>query len=185
MQAMQLLLERNSHSKLVAPAPEPPIMQKIYQAALRAPDHAGLTPWRLIEFSGAGLEKLGQMFVKAKVYQEPNTSLEDQNRLAALPLRAPLVIAVIARVQEHPKIPAIEQVLSAGCVAYGLVLAAQAQGFAAIWRSGLISHDKVLHQAMGLQTNEELVGFIYLGTPTGEFKTISHQEVHNFVQEVK
>ena len=66
MDALTLLHERNSMGKLMAPAPSAEQMEAIYQAALRAPDHAELTPWRFIEFTGGGLERLGELFAEAE-----------------------------------------------------------------------------------------------------------------------
>lgn len=59
MDAMTLLHERSSMGKLIGPPPSPDQLEAIYRAALRAPDHKELRPWRFIEFSGEGLSRLG------------------------------------------------------------------------------------------------------------------------------
>jgi nitroreductase len=82
-----------------------------------------------------------------------------------MPLRAPLVIAVVAVPQAHPKVPVQEQIITAGCVAHGLVNAAFALGLGAVWRSGEFSYDPWVLQGLGLTEGEQLVGYIYLGTP--------------------
>lgn len=56
-------------------------------------------------------------------------------------LHAPLVVVVIARVLGDHKIPEQEQV-SAGCVAYNLLLGAQALGFGAQWLTGWAAYDR-------------------------------------------
>jgi len=185
MQAMELLLGRNSHPRLIAPAPEGQVMERIYQAALRAPDHAGLRPWRLIEFRDEGLSALGEIFVQAKLHKEPDASIEELTRLRNMPLRAPLMIAVIAKIKEQPKVPASEQLLSAGCVAHGLLLAAEAEGFAAIWRSGALCFDLQVKQALKLDATDELLGFIYMGSPTGRRKTLPKHKIADFVESWK
>lgn len=182
MQAMELLLGRNSHPRLIEPAPEGQAMERIYQAALRAPDHAGLTPWRLIEFRGEGLNALGEMFAQAKVYQEPGVSFEELARLRNMPHRAPLVIAVVAKIQEHPKVPASEQLLSAGCVAHGLLLASEAEGFAAVWRSGWLCFDSKIRKTLKLNEADELLGFIYMGSVVGRRKAIPERKITDFVE---
>ena len=58
MDAITNLLTRNSPRELTAPIPSKDEMHEIYQAALRAPDHAWLRPSRFIEVTGKGLEKL-------------------------------------------------------------------------------------------------------------------------------
>ncbi len=182
MQAMELLLNRNSHPRLVAPAPEGQVMERIYQAALRAPDHARLTPWRIIEFSNEGLNALGEIFVQAKVYQDPGTSFEELSILRVMPQRAPLVLAVIAKIQAHEKVPASEQLLSAGCVAHGLLLAAEAEGFAAVWRSGWLSCDEQVKKALKLDAEDAIIGFIYMGTVVGRRKTLPERKTTDFVE---
>ncbi len=185
MQAMELLLGRNSHARLVEPAPEGQVMERIYQAALRAPDHARLTPWRLIEFRGQALDELGEIYAQAKLCQDPGASFEDLTRLRNMTHRAPLVIAVIAKIQEHPKVPKSEQVLSAGCVAHGLLLAAEAEGFAAMWRSGSLCFDPQVKQALKMQQADELLGFIYMGSPVGRRKTLPEYKTTDFVEKWK
>ena len=61
---MTNLLTRNSPRELTTPIPSKDEMNEIYQAALRAPDHAWLRPSRFIEVTGAGLDKLSKIFVK-------------------------------------------------------------------------------------------------------------------------
>ena len=39
-EALKNILERNSHRNLVEPIPSKDEMEKVFQAALRAPDHA-------------------------------------------------------------------------------------------------------------------------------------------------
>ena len=64
MEAMKNILTRNSPRELTSPIPSSAEMQEIYQAALRAPDHAWLRPSRFIEVTGKGLEKLSKIFVE-------------------------------------------------------------------------------------------------------------------------
>lgn len=181
MQAIELLLNRNSHPKLADPAPEGDSRERIYQAALRAPDHAGLKPWRFIEFVGEGRKRLGEIFAQAERARNPQADPEATQRMAASPLRAPMVIAVAAKIQEHPKVPASEQLLSAGCAAHGLILAAEAEGFAAMWRSGSLCFDPLVKQLLGLEAEDELVGFIYLGTPLGRRKPLPVHKTTDYV----
>ena len=45
-QAIEYLLDRNSMKTVTAPAPSDEELAQILQAAVAAPDHGGLTPWR-------------------------------------------------------------------------------------------------------------------------------------------
>ena len=76
-----------------------------------------------------------------------------------------MVITVVAKVQPHNKVPEFEQHLSAGCAVMAMQMAAQAQGFGGMWRSGPLMYSRALHEALGLAEQDQIVGFLYLGTP--------------------
>jgi nitroreductase len=177
MDALTLLHTRNSSPRLIEPAPNAEQLEHILQAAFRAPDHARLKPWRFLMIEGDGREALGQLFVKAAnqraiVNQQPVLSAEDAVKLAAKPLRAPLIMVVIASPEEHYKVPESEQLLSAGCAAHGVLLAAHALGFAGVWRTGINAFDSTVYKGLGLEDNESIIGFIYLGTIDGAYKPL-------------
>jgi len=104
--------------------------------------------------------------------KSPGADQVAQGRGLNAPLRAPLVIAVLVSFTEHPKVPAWEQTVSAGCAAYGLTLAAEALNYGAIWRTGAYAEDKELLRAMGGKENEEFVGFVYVGRPDCQAKPV-------------
>jgi nitroreductase len=141
-------------------------MEQVFRAALRAPDHAGLKPWQFLVYDNeSSLQALGNLFVEAKLRENPNLSSEVIEKTRNLPLRAPMVIVAVAKIQEHPKVPSIEQVLSCGCAVHAMLYALQAQGFAGYWRTGELAFNPHLKTLLGVGTNDEIVGFLYVGTP--------------------
>jgi len=93
------------------------------------------------------------------------------------------VIAVIARVTpDVPKVPKMEQVISAGCAAHAILLAAHALGLGAMWRSGKYAFDPVVRKGLGLEEEDEVVAFIYLGTLGGRHKPLPDHDVGAFVE---
>ena len=82
-------------------------------------------------------------------------------------MRAPLVIAVVSRAGPHAKIPEWEQVLSAGAAAMSLVLAAHTLGYGANWITEWYAYDRGVLDALGLEPQERIVGFIHIGRPPG------------------
>jgi nitroreductase len=182
MDAIDALLGRNSASQLTDPAPRGKDLQTLFKAALRAPDHARLKPWRFLVIEGQGRAQLGEVFAQAALADKPALDRQALDKLRAKPLRAPLIIAVIARLQQHPKVPEIEQYLSAGTAAHGMLLAAHALGYAGIWRTGPMVFHPGVHRALGLQANEKLVGFLYLGTRQGEAKALPDYPSCDFFQ---
>lgn len=183
MEAMQLLHERSSMGKLTGPTPSPEQLEAIYRAALRAPDHKELRPWRFIEFSGDGLSRLGELFAEAEFREDPHVGDEVLEAVRKKPLRAPMIIAVIARViPDEPKVPKIEQVLSAGCAAHGILLATHALGLGAMWRSGKYAFDTTVHKGLGLGEDDEIVAFVYLGHLAGRHKPVALHNLSDFVE---
>lgn len=165
MKAIEALLQRVSASKLVDPAPSQVERETIFKAALRAADHGRLHPWRFLLIEGLGRERLGELFARVAAEDDPSLSQLALDRVRQKPLRAPMIVVVIARCETHPKVPLIEQIISAGAAAQNMITAAYAMGLGAIWRTGDLAYDERIKQELGLSGQEQIVGFIYLGTP--------------------
>lgn len=196
MDALEALHSRVSFPKLKEPAPSDEQLQNICRAALRAADHGMLRPWRFLKIQGAGREKLGELFVAAANANatgadadvdtdttNPALSAEEAKRLRLKPLRAPLILVVIATPREHPKIPMLEQHLSAAAAAQNILTAAYSQGLGAMWRTGSPAYDDTVKRGLGLTAEEKIVGFIYLGTVDSARKNIDAPELDSFFQE--
>ena len=181
--ALELLLKRNSAPKLTAPGPEAEALAMILAAGLRAPDHAWLTPWRFLTVKGERRNALGEVLAQALAERDPTATPAALDKARQAPLRAPLVIVVMAVIQEHPKVPPVEQRLAAGCAAQAMMLAAEAQGYAAIWRTGDAAFDRRVVDALGGAENEEIVGFIYVGTRAGPSKPLPAREIDDYVSD--
>ena len=78
--------------------------------------------------------------------------------------------------------PKIEQVISAGCAAHGILLAAHALGLGAMWRSGKYAFDSVVRKGLSLDEDDEVVAFIYLGSLAGRHKPLPQHKVDDFVE---
>lgn len=183
MDAMTLLHERSSMGKLTGPAPTPEQLDAIYRAALRAPDHKELRPWRFVEFSGEGLSRLGELFAEAEYREDPHAGDAVLDAARKKPHRAPMIIAVIAKVApDVAKVPKIEQVISAGCAAHGILLAAHALGLGAMWRSGKYAFDTTVRKGLGLNDDDEVVAFVYLGQLGGRHRPVADHDVSAFVE---
>ena len=183
MEALDLLLTRVSVTRLTDPAPTPAQLDVMFRAALRAPDHGQLRPWRFLTVQGEARDRLGQLMAESLRVRSPEASEDALLKARKMPLRAPLLVVVIARVQPHPKVPGSEQVLAVSCAAHGLLLAAHDQGLGAVWRTGDFAYDSYLTKALGLTGDEQILGFIYVGTPEGTLRTPPVMEPQQFVTE--
>ncbi|MEZ5669119.1 MAG: nitroreductase [Alphaproteobacteria bacterium] len=165
MDAMTALNTRVTPARLVDPAPAGAELDEILATALRAPDHGKLKPWRLFVIAGDARARLGALMADNLRAREPDAPAPLLEREAEKPLRAPLIVVVAAKVQaDHPKIPVVEQVLSAGCAAQNIQLAAHAKGYGCMWKTGPIARDAAFKSAFGLAETDELVGLLYIGT---------------------
>ncbi|MBA4501492.1 NAD(P)H nitroreductase [Marinobacterium marinum] len=165
MEALDALINRVSCPRLEGPAPTAEQVENMLKAALRAPDHGALRPWRFIITEGEGREKLGRLYAEAARQDDPELAEARYEKYCNMPLRAPMVITVVAVTQEHPKVPVSEQLISAGCAAHAIIQAAHAQGVGAMWRTGEMAYHPSVEQGLGLVEGEGIVGYIYLGHP--------------------
>ncbi|MCF8469128.1 MAG: nitroreductase [Sneathiella sp.] len=164
MNAIEALLTRKSSAMLSEPAPSKKELEILLQAAVRAPDHCHLRPWRFLVVENKAREAVGKGFKEALELRDPETTEAALLKAWGNPMRAPMVIVVIAKIEEHPKVPAIEQVLSAGAAAQNILIAAHALGYGGIWRSGKPCFDPHVKAALGARDKDQIVGFLYLGT---------------------
>jgi nitroreductase len=181
MNALEALLTRRSIGKLTAPAPTGEALQNILKAGLRANDHRRLRPWRFLTIEGEARHRLGELYVRAALADDPALSGEKQQDIAAGPLRAPLIVVVAAKIVDDPKVPEIEQVMAAGAAAQLMMVAAHAQGFAGMWRTGAMAYNETVKKGLGLAQRDHIVGFLYLGTPSGSAKPDS-PELQDYVR---
>lgn len=179
MDALDLLLHRRSMARLQAPAPSGVVLENILRAGLRASDHGGLTPWRFVVAEDDGLDRLSAIFTQAEERSHGEQAAVDKAKNA--PFRAPMVITVIARVTAHKKVPVLEQLLSAGCAVQLMQMAAVAQGFQGIWRSGHWMAHPSVRSAFGVEGDDEIVGFLYLGTPSANPVKVPARQLDQFV----
>lgn len=173
------ILNRSSEPKLAGPAPDAAVLEEAFACAARAPDHALMRPWRYLVIEGEGLDALGVVFEQAADPADPMAPKLE--KLRKMPHRAPMIIVGIARHQDHPKVPAIEESLSTGCGMAFLMLALEARGFSAMWRTGPVAYHPAIRDGLGLADNETIIGFLYVGTPVVNKPTLSPAEPRDFV----
>ena len=160
--ALALLLNRRSDPHLSEPAPSGEQLALMITAALRVPDFHHLQPFRFLLAQGEGRLRLGALMQQAaQAAGKPETT---QERVSRMPLRAPLIILVVASPKPHAQVPLFDQQLAAGSCVLTLQLAARALGYGAIWRSGWLMYDKHFAQLLGLGPEEHFVGFLYVGS---------------------
>lgn len=160
------LLQRRSVSpkRLCGPGPNAEETDLILQAALRAPDHGGLHPWRVLEFPDRQREALADLFEQEKRRRDPLASPSDLRLAREHAIRPPALMAFIVAPRARSKVPVREQWLAAGAALGNLLNAVHQLGFGAIMLSGERCFDAALAAQLGVKADEFLAGFISLGS---------------------
>ena len=163
--AVASLIERRSVSpkRLAHPGPDLAEIDLMLQAALRAPDHGGLHPWRVIEFREDQRAALGNAFEQEKLRRDPLASAFDLSRARDHALIAPVLMAFVVSPRARSKVPVQEQWLASGAALCNLLNAAHLFGYGAIVLSGERCFDAVLLAELGVARDEHLAGFITIG----------------------
>ncbi len=167
MDALDLLLTRQSALKLDAPAPGAAELDKMFASAARAPDHGRLRPWRFVVIEGDKRARFGEVMADAMRRRDPNATEEMLARERGKAMRAPMIVTAAAHVQKDHRIPAVEQVAAAAAATQNVMLAAHAMGYGAMWKTGEPAYDPAVKTALGLDADDEIVGFLYIGTNAG------------------
>jgi len=182
METIDTLLNKISYPKLTDPLPTKNQMDIAYQAAFRAPDHGWLRPWRFIEVTNSGRDRLGKAFRNAAV-KNGESDEEKLLKFEKLPLRAPMVIILITEINENSKIPGIEQIQSTAVATQNISLALFDMGYGAYWRTGsfISSKNAYLNKELSLNSNSEVIGYLYVGSPNIKGKEIPSLSKEEFV----
>ena len=164
---LRLLALRRSTpvAMLSGPGPSAADLDVMLRLAMRVPDHRKLEPWRVLIIEGAARERLGDYFAAARHLRQPDATAAQLDEERRLPLRAPVVLAVISSpVHDPTKTPVWEQQLSSAALCQTLMIAANAMGWAACWITEDPAYDSHVHAALGMKPGEQIAGFIYAGT---------------------
>ena len=173
--------QRQSIGQLIEPAPNTQQLEQAVQAALTAPDHHRLKPTRFVIVTAEQRAAFGEHLAKA-LADLGEADPAQLDRVKQHPFRAPLLVLALTSIQDHPKVPHFEQILSTGAAIQNFLLSLQAQGFASIWRSGAVVESNWLNQQLGLKKQDLISGIIYVGTAAKVIAPRAEIESQDFVK---
>lgn len=181
---MDEIFKRRSISRLAQPGPSDDELRRMLTAAASAPDHGELRPWKFVVLRGEAKDRFGEeVFVPAYRARCPDpapTALEKERTKLG---RAPVVVVVAAVRRPSDLIPWEEQFAAAAAAAQNLLLAATAEGYGSMWRTGDQAYDPQVKAALGLRDEDAVVGFVYLGTvPEGKEKPPRDPDLDGLVE---
>ena len=161
-----LMGQRRSHPRLEEPAPDEALLHKIFNASLRTPDHMHLRPWRFLTIAGSDRQMLGNLFAKDLTSKNPEADSTTLEAAVNKAFRAPLIVVGVASYKDNDRVPKIEQAIAAAGVLQNMGMAVYANGFGAVWRTGPYASSAVVKKGLGVKNNEEIIGYLYVGTPS-------------------
>lgn len=178
----QNIHQRQSIGHLVEPAPNAVQLEQAFQAAMTAPDHHRLKPTRFVVIPATEREAFGDLLSQA-LADTGQTEEAQLERVKNHPFRAPLLVLALTKLQDHPKVPHFEQILSSGAAVQNFLLSLQSNGYSTMWRSGAVVESKLFKQALGLTEADLISGIIYIGTAVKAIPARTEIFTNEFVSE--
>jgi nitroreductase len=175
MDVFEAIYGRASVAKVKPDAVPRSSIEKLLSAAVQAPNHHRIRPWRFVVMTGAARNRLGEVMAHVMSKREPATPEPILVVERAKPLRAPVIIAVGVEKPSNPKVVDIENVCAAAAAVENLLLAAVGEGLAAMWRTGSAAYDPEVKAFLGFAPDQHLIGFIYIGYPETDRPQVERQ----------
>ncbi len=170
MDIFEAIHTRQSVGK-VKPDPVPrELIEKALSAAVQAPNHYKVRPWRFVVLTGAAREKLGAVMADSLKGKHPDFPPAAFEKERGKPLRSPVLVAVGVDKPSEAKVVEVENICATAAAVENLLLAAHAEGLGAKWRTGDPAMDPRVKQFLGFEPDQHLIGFIYIGYPEFELE---------------
>ncbi len=165
MDTLEAIYTRRSIAK-VKPDPLPhAVIEKLLQAAVQAPNHHRVRPWRFVVLTGKSRQALGEVMAQALKKENPELPEAVIEKERVKPMRAPVLIAVGVDKPVEPKVLEIENICAVAAAVENLLLAAHAEGLGSHWRTGSAARDPEVKKFLGFGPEQELISFVYIGYP--------------------
>ena len=163
MNAIELLTTRHSEKQLTHPAPNKEQLKTIFNAAFHTPDHGHLRPYRFVVIEEDKMSDLEEILLET--VESENLDECMLKKAESLAKRAPMAIAVIAKLQDYiAKVPTWEQMLTAGCATYAMQLSAKALGFDNVWVTNRWVTGLPMREAFDCTKDEKIIALLLIGT---------------------
>lgn len=168
MEVIEAIFSRQSITNL-RPDPVPrELVERLLAAAVQAPNHYRVRPWRFVVLQGQARERLGDVFAEILRDAHPDVPEAALEKEKAKALRSPLLIAVGVDAPADARVVEVENICAAAAAVENVLLAAPALGLACKWRTGDAARDPRVKAFLGFEPDQHLISFLYIGFPEGE-----------------
>ncbi len=153
----------------VDPRPVPrELIETLLSAAVQAPNHYRVHPWRFVVLTGDARSRLGQVMADSLLQKFPQLGPEALEKERKKPLRAPVLIVAGVDKTTDPRAIEIENICAVAAACQNLLLAAQKQGLGVQWRTGDPARDPLVKHFLGFEPDQLILAFLYIGFPQHE-----------------
>jgi nitroreductase len=163
------LRNRRSMTKATSDSVPRDLVEAVIEAGTWGPNHRRTEPWRFVVVTGDARCALGDAMASAlaRIVAETGDAPagEQLDKERNKPLRAPVVVAVAALPSTDPKTVEIEEIAATAAGIQNMLLAAQALGLGAMWRTGDTAYAPEVKAFLGFPEDAHMLAFIYLGHP--------------------
>jgi len=165
MDIIEAIHSRVSEGKM-RPEPLPrELIEKLLDAAVQAPNHYKVRPWRFVVLIRDGRNRLGNLMAEVLYQKYPELKAEALDKERAKPLRSPVIIAVGVDRPIETKVSELENICATAAACQNILLAAHAFGLGAHWRTGDAARDPLVKKFLGFTKDQQLIAFLYIGYP--------------------
>jgi len=166
---LRALNARESIGRVKSDRPPRELIEEIIQAGASAPNHYRTEPWRFIVVAGSARDDLGEVMAQAAAAKLENPSGPEAQQILERerkkPLRAPVLIVAAAVPSTEPKVMEVEEVAATAAAVQNMLVAAEALGLGAMWRTGPAAYDSMVKRHLGLPETAHVLAFVYVGYP--------------------
>ncbi len=168
MDTIEAIHRRQSIKRFSTRPVEKDKIVQLLDAGAQAPNHHKVRPWRFVVIEGAARERLGEVMAEVFRRKFPSVPPEGLQKERAKPLRSPVIIAVGVDEPSESKVLEVENICAAAAACENVLLAAEAIGLGAHWRTGDAARDPDIKRFLGFGENQLLIAFLYVGYPEME-----------------
>jgi nitroreductase len=170
LEVREAIKSRRSIGRVRAEPVPKKIVEEILESAIHAPNHKITEPWRFHVFMGKGRGEFARARAElARILAEAENEEEEYiagrvSRERKKAFRAPVVIAVISK-GGRDGVETLENYAACAAAIQNMQLIAHALGLAAIWRTGPVAYHPYMRDFFGLEENDKIVAYLYVGYP--------------------
>ncbi len=129
-----------------------------------APTHRLTQPWRFNVFSGDARETFARAWAEAyKTHEGENAKQATYDKFIKKPMSCSHVIAI--GMKRNPIVPEFEEIAAVACAVQNMLITASDLGAGGYWSTGGHAFYHTFKPFFGLQGDDRLLGFLFLGMP--------------------